>query len=53
MDNCDGVVSSEVVVAFCGVVLIYSNGKFIKVFFRRFGFCSMLEAELWGIMYGL
>ena len=30
-----------------------SNGKFIMVFSRRFGFCSVLEAELWGIMYGL
>ena len=30
-----------------------SNGKFIMVFSRRFGFCSVLQAKLWGIMYGL
>ena len=23
------------------------------VFSRRFGFCSVLQAEIWGIMYGL
>ena len=32
------------------VVLRDSNGKFIMVFSWRFGFCSVLEAELWGII---
>ncbi|KAG5016872.1 hypothetical protein JHK85_023008 [Glycine max] len=34
----------------CGAVLRDSNGKFIMVFSRRFGFCSVLQAKLWGIM---
>ncbi|KAL5166353.1 hypothetical protein HKD37_18G051328 [Glycine soja] len=36
--NCDGAMSSEAMVASCGV---------------RLDFCSVLEAKLWGIMYDL
>lgn len=37
-----------------GKVLRKDNGNFVHyVFFRRLGHCSVLEAELWSIFYGM
>lgn len=37
--------------AFCGVALFNNEGKFIQTFSKRLDHCSIVEAELWPILY--
>src|ERR1044072_7715191 len=39
--------------AACGGVLRDHYGAFVQAFSRKIGVCSALQAELWGILWGL
>ncbi|KAG4974030.1 hypothetical protein JHK87_030851 [Glycine soja] len=51
--NCDGALCQATQIASCGAVLRKDNGNFVQAFSRRLGHCSVLEAELWSIFYGM
>nr|KYP56524.1 Putative ribonuclease H protein At1g65750 family [Cajanus cajan] len=49
--NCDGAVSYGI--ASCGGVARDHNGNFIMAFSCKLGNCSVVQAELWAIFYGI
>ncbi|XP_027348285.1 uncharacterized protein LOC113859799 [Abrus precatorius] len=49
--NCDGAVSNGI--ASCGGVARDHNGQFIMAFSGDLGSCSVVQAELWTIYYGI
>lgn len=51
--NCYGSYLQGAVVASCGVVIGNSQSIFLQAFSRRLNHCSILEAKLWAIFYGL
>lgn len=51
--NCAGAYLPAIEVASCAVVLRGNNGGFIRTFSIRLGHCSILEAELWTVLYDL
>lgn len=51
--NCDGVVAQHGSMAACGGVARDHNGELIYGFGPNFNGCLVLEAELWGILFGL
>lgn len=51
--NCDGSVVEIGLVASCGDVLRDKLGRFMFGYAAKLGSCSVLEAELWGILHGL
>lgn len=51
--NCDGSVISAGVHAAYGGILRDDSGNFLFGFAMKLGSCSILAAELWGILHGL
>lgn len=50
--NCDEAYL-PVGVASCSVVIRGNNGSFVRAYSKRLGRYSILEVELWTILYGL
>lgn len=51
--NCDGAVKSYAQAAACGGVLRDHNGAFLCGFAVKLGKCTVPQAELWAVIYGL
>ncbi|KAF7808539.1 putative ribonuclease H protein At1g65750 family [Senna tora] len=51
--NVDGSVSMDGCSAACGILARDCSGNWVKGFTFNIGDCSILEAELWGVFYGL
>lgn len=51
--NVDGGVRGDTGSANCGGVIRDENGSWMRGFSARVGRCSVLEAELWGVLHGL
>ncbi|CAL0306044.1 unnamed protein product [Lupinus luteus] len=51
--NTDGAVSQGNMVAGCGGVVRDHLGAFIFAYAKHVGFCSVTQAEFWGILHGL
>ncbi|XVF81675.1 hypothetical protein PTKIN_Ptkin15bG0174300 [Pterospermum kingtungense] len=51
--NTDGCSKSSLGVAGCGGLLRDFQGNWLKGFTLNIGFCSAIEAELWGVLQGL
>ncbi|CAL0327373.1 unnamed protein product [Lupinus luteus] len=51
--NTDGSFSAQRKIAACGGVVRDHNGNFLFAFSKHLGNCTVMQAELWGILYGL
>lgn len=51
--NCDGASKGENRLASCGGVLWDQTGKWLRGYAANLGIASVVEAEIWGVYYGL